>query len=289
MRGVNAVRTLVVVACCLIGSLALADEIVLWPAGVPEPRVPADPPEKVEVGKDGISRRSNVSNPRLVVYDIPRDAAVPKRPAVIVVPGGGFGILADEHEGADVCRWFNERGFVACLLLHRVPTGALEVPNAGPVLDAQKAVHDVRSRAADFAVDPARIVLVGFSAGGQTALVAAANPPRFPGAASADLCRPDALVLLYPWKVADGGALRSDVVLDARMPPTFILQTADDKASSPDGAAILFRALLAAKVPAEIHIYETGGHGFGMKPQADGGIIGDWPARTLEWLKKRGF
>jgi len=274
--------------CLVAGSLGAA-EIALWPDGVPEPRVAADPPEKVEVGKDGISRRSNVSSPRLVVYDIPREAAVPLRPAVIVVPGGGFGILADEHEGGDVCRWFNDRGFVAFLVLYRVPTGKLEVPNAGPVMDAQKAVHEVRARAADFAVDPKRIVLLGFSAGGQTALVAAANPARFPGAAAAEACRPDALVLLYPWKIADGGALRNDVTLDAQMPPTFILQTADDKASSPDGAAILFRALLAAQVPAEIHVYETGGHGFGMKPQADGGVVGDWPARTLEWLKTRGF
>lgn len=273
--------------CLVAGSLGAA-EIALWPAGVPEPRIPADPPEKVEVGKDGISRRSNVSNPRLIVFDIPRAAATPKRPAVIVVPGGGFSILADGHEGGDACRWFNDRGFVAFLLLYRVPTGKLDVPNAGPVMDAQKAVHEVRSRAADFAVDPAKIVLLGFSAGGQTALVAAANPARFLGAA-ADACRPDALVLLYPWKIAAGGALRNDVMLDARMAPTFILQAADDKGSSPDGAAILFRALLAARVPAEIHVYETGGHGFGMKPQADGTVVGDWPARTLEWLKKRGF
>ena len=289
MRGVNAARPLFIVAACLIGTLASAAEIALWPDGVPEPRVPADPPEKVEVGKDGISRRSNVSNPRLVVFDIPRKAAVTLRPAVIVVPGGGFGVLADEHEGADACRWFNDRGFVAFLLLYRVPTGKLELPNAGPVMDAQKAVHEVRSRAADFAVDPMKIVLLGFSAGGQTALVAAANPARFPGAAAAEACRPDALVLLYPWKVADGGALRNDVTLDAHMPPTFILQTADDKASSPDGAAVLYRSLLASQVPAEIHIYETGGHGFGMKKQADGTVVGDWPTRTLEWLKKRDF
>jgi acetyl esterase/lipase len=239
---------------CLVAGAPGAAEIALWPAGVPEPRVPADPPENVEVGKDGISRRSNVSNPRLVVFDIPRDGAASQRPAVIVVPGGGFGILADEHEGGDVCRWFNDRGFVAFLLLYRVPTGKLDVPNAGPALDAQKAVHEVRSRAADFAVDPAKIVLLGFSAGGQTALVAAANPARFAGATPADACRPDALVLLYPWKVAEGGVLRKDVTLDARMPPTFILQTADDKASSPDGAALLYRGLLAAQVPAEIHI-----------------------------------
>ena len=81
MRGVNAARPLLVVFACLVGSLTSADEIPLWPAGVPEPRVSADPPEKVEVGKDGISRRSNVSNPRLVVFDIPRDGT----PAVIPI------------------------------------------------------------------------------------------------------------------------------------------------------------------------------------------------------------
>ena len=86
MRGVSEARRLLVVAACLIGPFTSAAEIALWPAGVPEPRVPADPPEKVEVGADGISRRSNVSNPRLVVFDIPRQSAAHTRPAVIVVP-----------------------------------------------------------------------------------------------------------------------------------------------------------------------------------------------------------
>ncbi|MEI6239505.1 MAG: alpha/beta hydrolase [Planctomycetia bacterium] len=280
-------RLLLAVVACLVGSLVTAGEIALWPAGVPEPQVPADPPESVEVGKDGISRRSHVSNPRLVVFVPPEKAAGP-RPAVIVVPGGGFNILADEHEGKAVCRWFNDRGFVAFLLLYRVPTGKLDVPNAGPVMDAQKAVHDVRARAAEHGVDPKRIVLLGFSAGGQTALVAAANPARFPGAPGDDAARPDALVLIYPWKVASGEAVRDDIVLDATVPPTFILQAVDDKASPPDNAAVLYRGLLAAKVPAEIHIYETGGHGFGMKPQAGGGVVADWPSRTLEWLERRG-
>lgn len=277
---------------CLVAwlgvSFAGAGEIVLWPAGVPEPRVPADPPERVEVGKDGISRRSYVSNPRLVVFGLPGQPAAP-RPAVIVVPGGGFNILADEHEGAAVCRWFNDHGFVAFVLLYRVPTNAFEVPNAAPVMDAQKAVHEVRSRATEHGVDPRRIALLGFSAGGNTALVAAGSPARFPGAPATDACRPDALVLVYPWKVAVGDAVRDDVTLDARMPPTFLLQAADDKASPPDGAAVLYRGLLAAKVPAEIHVYETGGHGFGMKPGPDGGVVVDWPTRALEWLVQRGL
>ena len=282
-------RSLCCLAICLLAAVGRGDEIALWPAGVPEPRVPAEPAERVEVGKDGISRRSHVSTPRLVVFDVPRDAAAARRPAVIVAPGGGFGILADEHEGGDVCRWFNGHGFVAFLLLYRVPTATFEVPNAGPAMDAHKAVHEVRSRADEWGVDPARIALMGFSAGGQTTLVAAATPARFPGAAAADAGRPDALVLIYPWKVATGDAVRSDIAIDARMPPTFILQAADDRASSPDAAAVLYRALLAAKVPTEIHVYETGGHGFGMKRQPDGGVVADWPNRALDWLRRRGF
>lgn len=281
-------RSLAALVVCIAAWSAGAGEIHLWPDGIPAPRVPADPPEKVEVGKDGISRRSHVSNPRLVVFPLPGAAAAP-RPAVVVVPGGGFQILADDHEGGAVCRWFNERGFVAFLLLYRVPTGNLERPNAAPVMDAQQAVHLVRSRAGEHGVDPRRIVLLGFSAGGQTALVAAANPARFPGAPSQDVARPDALVLIYPWKVASGDAVRDDISLDARTPPTFLLQAADDKASSPDAAAVLFRGLLAAKVPAELHVYETGGHGFGMKPGRDGRVVADWPTRTLEWLERRGL
>jgi len=266
---------------------ATAAEIVLWPEGVPEPRVPAEPTEKVEMGKDGISRRSNVSNPRLVVYDIPRTDPAKLRSAVIVVPGGGFGILADQHEGSDLCKWFNEHGVVAFLCLHRVPTGKLEQPNAGPVLDAQKSVYEVRRRAAEYGIDPAKIALVGFSAGGQTALVAAANKPRFTPADAAVSVRPDAVVLVYPWKIVgpDNKGLRADVTIDATTPPMFIAQASNDPASVPQGAINLYLACLEAKVPAEIHIYEGGGHGFGMLPKEKAPGTSDWPNRALDWLR----
>ena len=266
---------------------ATAAEIVLWPEGVPEPRVPAEPAEKVEMGKDGISRRSNVSNPRLVVYDIPRTDPAKLRSAVIVVPGGGFGILADQHEGSDICKWFNEHGFVAFLCLHRVPTGKLEQPNAGPVLDAQKSVYDVRRRAAEYGIDPTKIALLGFSAGGQTALVAAANKPRFTPADAGVSARPDAVVLVYPWKIVgpDNKGLRADVTIDATTPPMFIAQASNDPASVPQGAINLYLACLEAKVPAEIHIYEGGGHGFGMLPKEKAPGTSDWPNRALDWLR----
>lgn len=258
-------------------------EIVLWPAGVPEPRVPAEPAEKVEKSaKDGISRRANVSNPRLVVYDVPRTDPARLRPAVIVVPGGGFGILADEHEGSDMCRWFNDRGLVAFLLLHRVPTNRHAEPNAGPVLDTQEAVRIVRSRAAEFGLDPRKIALLGFSAGGQVALVAATrNPPE----------KPDCVLLVYPWKIVGekNVGLRSDVVVDASTPPMFIAQAGNDPGSVPQGSLNLYAALLTAKVPAELHIYEGGGHGFGLQKRENAPGTSDWPNRAVDWLRTRGW
>jgi acetyl esterase/lipase len=266
-------------------------EIVLWPEGVPEPRVPAEPAEKVEKKADGIARRSNVSNPRLVVYDIPRTEDAKLRGAVLVVPGGGFGILADEHEGSDVCRWLNEHGFVAFLVLHRVPTGKMPVPNAAPVQDIQKAVQEVRRRAAEFHLDPAKIAVLGFSAGGQATLVAATNPPRFPAAGPAVSARPDAVLLLYAWKIVGEGnqGLRSDVTIDETTPPMFIAQCGDDPGSVPQGSANLYLKLVEVKVPAEIHIYEKGGHGYGLK--AANTLPGqlDWKARAIDWLHAHGW
>jgi acetyl esterase/lipase len=289
-------RLLLLTVVCLITVLqsptahaAEPQEIILWPEGMPEPRVPAEPAEKVEKKADGIARRSNVSNPRLVVYDIPQTEPQKLRSAVLVVPGGGFGILADEHEGSDACRWLNEHGIVAFLVLHRVPTGKTPVPNAAPVQDIQKAVQEVRRRAVEFQLDPAKIAVLGFSAGGQASLVAATNPPRFPAADPAVSARPDAVLLLYAWKIVGDGnqGLRSDVTIDDTAPPMFISQCGDDPGSVPQGSANLYLELVQAKVPAEIHIYEKGGHGYGLK--AGNTLPGqlDWKARAIDWLRGR--
>lgn len=288
---VAAVILLVAVGSPARGLAAEPREIVLWPEGVPEPRVPADPAEAVETKADGIQRRSNVSQPRLVVYDVPRAAGADPRGAVLVVPGGGFGILADEHEGSAACRWLNEHGLVSFLVLHRVPTNTWQEPNAAAVQDVQRAVQEVRRRAGAFAIDPAKVAVLGFSAGGQATLVAATNPPRFPAADPAVSARPDAVVLLYAWKIVGPGnqGLRADVTIDGSTPPTFIAQCGDDPGSLPQGSANLYLKLLEAKVPAEIHIYEKGGHGFGLK--AGNTLPGqlDWKARALEWLRARGW
>ena len=265
-------------------------EIRLWPEGVPGDRVPSDPAEKVEKGKDDIQRRSFVSDPRLIVHPLPQGDGGP-RPAVIILPGGGYNILADDHEGGEIGRFLNGHGIVALTLLYRVPTGAFAEPDAGPVMDAQKAVSIVRERAGELGIDPSRIGLMGFSAGGHTALVAATTKASFPGADASPSARPDCTILIYPWRVlaAEGKQLWPGVMIDAATTPMFIAQTADDTASPAKGAVALFSALLDAKVPAEIHVYERGGHGYGLRRREQAPGTGDWPARLVDWLGGRGF
>jgi acetyl esterase/lipase len=265
-------------------------EIRLWPEGVPGDRVPSDPAEKVERGQDDIQRRSFVSDPRLLVHPLGKGDGGP-RPAVIILPGGGYNILADDHEGGEIGRFLNGHGIVAFTLLYRVPTGAFAEPDAGPVMDAQRSVSIVRERAAELGVDPDRIGLMGFSAGGHTALVAATTKASFPGADAAPSARPDCTILIYPWRVLanEGQGLWPGVVVDAATSPMFIAQTADDTASPAKGAVALFSALLEAKVPSELHVYQRGGHGYGLRRREQAPGTGDWPARLVDWLGGCGF
>ena len=156
-------------ALLLMPVLHAADpvEIPLWPAAPPAPVVTAAEPEKVDRSGPppaGFALRKNVTIPRLVVYPAREECRTGS--ACVVVPGGGFGILADEHEGSEACEWLASQGVTAFLLRHRCPTNQMPEPNTAPVQDTQRALILVRERAAEFRVDPARTGLLGFSAGG---------------------------------------------------------------------------------------------------------------------------
>ena len=271
--------------------IAEPPEIVLWPDGVPEPLVPREPAETTVTAADGLTRRFNVSNPRLFVH-APEPVGDGLRAAIIVVPGGGFARLADEHEGSDVCKWLNAQGLVAFQLAYRTPTNRQVDPVSGPVQDLRQAIILIRQRAAEFQVDQDRIGVMGFSAGGLTAFVAASSvPPEANPADTARTARPNAVLLIYPWKIWDDAAnnVHAAAHLDDNFPPTFIAQAADDTASSAAGNAKLFVELTKHKVPAEFHVYEIGGHGFGMRPRAGAPGTRDWQLRASDWLRLRGF
>lgn len=283
------------ILCCIslswvlpAAAIAAPPEIILWPDGVPDPVVPSDPPESTVTAADGLTRRFNVSNPRLFVH-VPESQGDSLRPAIIVVPGGGFGRMADEHEGSDVCPWLNEQGIAAFQLAYRTPTNKQEQPEAGPVQDLRRAMAIVRSRAAEFHVDPNRIGVIGFSAGGLTSFVAASQSLDLK--AKDDAAKANAVLLIYPWKIWDEklNAVHPAARIDATYPPTFIAQMADDTASSAIGSARVFAELSALKVPVEFHVYEKGGHGFGMRPRAGAPGTADWQKRARDWLQMQGF
>jgi acetyl esterase/lipase len=240
-----------------------------------------------------ILRITNIAEPRLEFYE---PAAEKKNgAAVVIVPGGGFGILASGHEGAELAEWFRDRGFVAAVLQHRCPTNKLAKPAELPAQDCQRAVSLVRAKAADLGVKPERVGLFGFSAGGQVALIAATNDDQrlYPAADETDKtsCRPDFLMLCYPWKILAEGSLtelKPEIHIGPNTPPAFIAQANDDPGSLAEGSTLAFLALRKAKVPAELHIYSTGGHGFGLRPNATQ-APGDWPGRAELWLKARGL
>ncbi len=272
---------------------AVADdpaEIILWPDGMPDPVVSAEPAETLVKGDDGLTRRFDVSQPRLFVYPPDATQATPGA-AIIVVPGGGFGRLADEHEGSVVCRWLASNGIVGIELAYRTPTNKQPNPVQGPAQDLQKALLEVRSRARELEIDPARIGVLGFSAGGQTALVAAASEPSFSTNADPSQLKPNALLLIYPHRIMDPETqqIRTDVNLDSGLPPTFIAQSADDTSSDANGSTLLFIELHRRSIPTELHIYEVGGHGFGMKPNPATAVARDWSHRALDWLRLRDF
>ncbi len=209
--------------------------------------------------------------------------------AVLVCPGGGYNILAISHEGTDVCRWLNGLGVTAALLHYRVPN-----LRDAAFTDAQRAMGLLRRRSAEFGIRPDRIGLLGFSAGGHLAArVCAHDGPRmYAPVDDADEApaRPDFAVLIYPAYLADTnspGGVSATLPAGAHCPPTFLVHAADDR-SSPANSISWFLALRGAGVPAEMYVYESGGHGFGMKTSVPP-TLREWPERCAEWMRDRGL
>jgi acetyl esterase/lipase len=272
--------------------------IRLWPGAAPGDKGGL-PPEKDMTGpKDNliagrpVIRTGNVSDPTISVYRPPADRDTGT--AVLVCPGGGYYILAMDLEGTEVCEWLNSVGVTAVLLKYRVPRREGRPHNEAPLQDAQRAMGLIRSHAAEWGVDPARLGALGFSAGGNliAAMSAAAAGPRsYPRVDAADdaSSRPDFQVLVYPgYLVVDGGGywLNPDVAVTARTPPTFLAMAQDDPVGVENVLGYGLE-LKKAKVPMELHVYPTGGHGYGLRRTKD--EVTSWPDRAADWMRGRGL
>ncbi len=265
---------------------AAAPIIPLWPAGAPGSEARQAEPEKI-VG----SNVSNIHQPTLTVY-LPTDGT-PAHCAVIVAPGGGHARLAIEHEGYNVGQWLADHGIAAFVLKYRLakddaaPAGATQpyTIERDALADGQRALRLVRSRAAEWKINPGAVGIIGFSAGGEvaalTAMRAAGGDAQAADVIDRQSARPDFQALIYPGK--------SGLILPEKgAPPVFLACGANDRPDISEGLPNVYLLFKKAGVPAELHIYAGAGHGFGLRA-TNMSPSGAWPERFREWLIDRKF
>jgi acetyl esterase/lipase len=285
-------------------------QMPIWPGAAPEAQPVAGPEIATTRAKDHLvggrpwTYISNVSLPTMTVYSpIGKNTGV----AVIVFPGGGYKILAIDLEGTEICDWLTSKGITCVLLKYRVPGLALysksaPFPRSGPypqspiaLEDAQRTVGLVRLNAAKWNIDPHKIGVLGFSAGGH--LVAAISTHfdmrLYPAIDEADKesCRPDFGVALYPGHMLENEsndfAFNPAVPVSSQTPQTFLLQAEDDPIDPVQNSLVYFIALKKAGVPVEMHLYAHGGHAFGLRPTEF--PITRWPQLVEMWLRTSGM
>ena len=277
-------------------------QVAIWPGAAPDPQ-PVAGPEFVEtdpkflIAGRTVAGISNVTRPTMTVY-----SAEGKNTgaAVIVFPGGGYQGLAIDLEGTEVCDWLTPKGITCVLLKYRV-TDVGPYPKSGPypespmaLEDAQRTVGLVRLHAAEWHIDPHKIGVLGFSAGGHLVAAMSTHFKRrlYPAVDAADKesCRPDFAVALYPghlWIDNKKFALNPNVPVTRQTPPTFLLQAEDDPIDSVKNSLVYYAALKKAGVPGEMHLYGQGGHAFGLR-RTKLSVTG-WPQLVETWLETIGM
>jgi acetyl esterase/lipase len=268
--------------------------VKLWPGKAPgeTKELPAEGYVEPKKGQLEVKRLANVSEPTITIFAPAKDKA--NGTAVIVAPGGGYNILAIEHEGTQTCEWLQSLGVTAVLLKYRVPKRQMQMPeNLAMIQDAQRAVSLVRSMQTDLKIDPTRVGMLGFSAGGNLTAYAALTKKRmYDKLDKTDEVfshEPNFALLVYPAYLVDAeGKLKPDFEVKIDSPPMFFVHSSDDRgASASDNSVALYLALKKNNVPAELHLYASGGHGYGMRKTEH--PCAKWPDRAADWLKARGL
>jgi acetyl esterase/lipase len=258
---------------------SLSAQIPLWPDGAPGSESKTSP-EIIETSANGEQRVSNIHNPSLTPFFPEPDLATGV--AIIIAPGGGHKILCTTHEGSNVAEWLAARGIAAFVLKYRLANepGSTYSVDQHAVADLHRAIRLIRSRAEEWKIDPRKVGVMGFSAGGEVCAIAsmrhhAANP----GAADpldhfSD--RPDFQALIYPGRT-------SRISPSEHSPPAFLAASANDRADISEGLLKVYLDFKKAAVPVELHLYSSGGHGFGVRP-GKSSPVNAWIDRFHDWL-----
>lgn len=278
----------------LQSSAVAAESIAVWPKLAPGETQSGKgellPSRETPANVVPIQRVKNVRFPTLDVYP---PTGTPNGTAVLILPGGGFGYVVPNLEGSEAADWLNKHGVTAFVLRYRtkesVPEG--EPLWKRPLQDAQRSMRLIRSRSNEWQLDPNRIGVLGFSAGGQVASIlhTSEDNAAYEAVDKVDQqsMKPSFSMLVYPWRIVDSttGELLKPIKVTITTPPSFIVHTHDDGSTSV-GAALLYIAHKQNKVSSELHVYQNGGHGYGLRPR-ENSVISSWPDRATQWLRIR--
>lgn len=288
------------VAVLISGALVSASaagaprNIPVWPNLAPGET--SDNPGETQPFRKGeippVTRVVKIRKPSLDVF-LPAGHATSA--GVLILPGGGFGKVVTDKEGSEAAAWLNELGIAAFVLRYRTseetPKG--EPAWRRPLQDAQRALRWIRADAQAFGLDPEKVGVLGFSAGGQVAAIlhtrGGAADYTSTDSRDAGSCSPAFSLLIYPWNILDRttGELLPEIKFSEGLPKAFVVHTHDDRSSSL-GSALFYLGLKRHDVSAELHVYANGGHGYGMRRVKDSNI-GTWPARATDWLVQNGL
>jgi len=307
MKNISIKRTALVLGCLMatINVFGQSKQINLWDGEVPGAIANVNYKQQVDSANSWMSL---ISKPMLEVYPAPAEKA--NGTAVIICPGGGYSGLAIAHEGKEVAKWLNSLGITAFVLKYRLPSDAIMTNKAiGPLLDGQQAVRLVRRNAKTWKINPDKIGIMGFSAGGHlAATISTHSLEKVSGIKDTTNVRPNFSILIYPVismqenithkgskvnLLGENAAIErvnyfsNELQVNAEAPPAFLVHSMDDKAVPVQNSIAYALAMEKNNVPCELHIYQSGGHGYGLAHNKN--TESSWPEACQKWMKMRGY
>jgi acetyl esterase/lipase len=304
-------RLLIIAVLCIIVTPAIKAQTsvhTLWPGGIPDVVLNINYSEKATISEGIPTRFEKVTDPSLYVYLPPADKATGT--AVLICPGGGYGALAFNHEGNTIAKWLNENGIAGIVLKYRLPSDLImKNKSIGPLQDAQEALRTIRRNAVKWNIDPLKIGVMGFSAGGHLASTLSTHfDEKVYEVKDTTSARPDFSILIYPVITMDSsfthaGSRRNligeepdneaikhfsnELQITENTPPAFLAHSSDDEAVPVKNSIVYYEGLKKFNSPSELHVFRKGGHGYGLAAGKD--TQSAWPALCLSWMKSLGF
>ncbi len=280
----------------------------LWPGGIPGSKTDIGYVEKITSVDGRITHCEKVTDPDITVFLPPAEKA--NGTAVLICPGGGYGMLAFDHEGNAIAKWLNDQGIAGIILKYRLPSDVImKDKSIGPLQDAQEAMRIIRRNASKWNINPEKIGVIGFSAGGHLASTLSTHyAEKVYNVSDNTSARPDFSLLIYPvisfdTTITHMGSrnnligmkpeeiqvihFSNDLQITADTPPAFLVHSADDNAVPVMNSIRYFNGLQEMKIPTELHIFQKGGHGYGLSP--NGGTESSWPDLCIKWMKAIGL